>query len=72
MIRFHHKGCTSEVIRYVGQQPLVAGMIMKAAEWQFPDCRHPTKGEPAICPDCSKLVSLTSRCLEPIPETAEA
>lgn len=66
MIRFRHKGCQSEVIRYVGQAPAITGMAMKAAEWQFPDCRHPTQDEPIICPDCGAKVPLNNQGMEPI------
>lgn len=72
MIRFRHRGCQSEVIRYVGQAPTVTGIAMKSAEWQFPDCRHPKQGEPVSCPDCGKLVPLNSHGMEPITQAEPA
>lgn len=72
MIRFRHRGCPSEAIRYVGQEPLVPNTVVRAAEWQYPNGRHPNQGDQLICPDCGKVVMLNSYGLEPIPEeTAE-
>ena len=58
MIRFSH--CKSEVIRYVGENPLEAGSPMRSSEWQFQDGSYPAYGSirRIICPDCNQVVEL--------------
>jgi hypothetical protein len=76
VIRFRHKGCQSEVIRYVGQTPLTPLTKIDRADWQFPDCTHPQRYDILPrCPDCgTSLAYIDNARLEPIPEpeTAEA
>ena len=68
MIRFRHKGCKSEVIRYVGEVELVSGSSLHSSEWAYPDGTHPSpQSEQKVkCPDCLQSVEVSSRCLEPI------
>lgn len=74
MIRFRHKGCTSEVMRYVGQGTPGPGpgMAARSAEWQHPDCRHPGRNEkPPTCLDCGNQIAFSFNAkngIEPIHE----
>lgn len=75
MIRFRHKGCTSEVFRYVGQKaPELTGFMATPAEWQLPDCTHMKPGAENLpaCPDCGERVFFGASWCEPIPEPVEA
>lgn len=75
MIRYRHKGCTSEVFRYVGQgTPNLANFMHQPAEWQLPDCTHVKQGAQnlPVCPDCGEPVFFGTAWAEPIPEPVEA
>lgn len=68
-IRFRHKGCTSLVIVYHGEEPLESNPVMRSRDWAWPDGSRP---EPhthllAVCPDCESLIRIDRRHIEPIP-----
>lgn len=74
MIRFRHRGCRTEVIRYVGRAPLTPLTRIDRDEWQLPGGRHPEKRDILPrCPDCGEsLAYIDGARLERIPEPVAA
>lgn len=64
MVWFRHKGCTSPLVEYRGTVPLVAGTVMKQAEWFDVDGElAPTRF--VACPDCKgKVLICCGRLVE--------
>lgn len=65
---FRHRGCTSELIRYIGDKPLQSGTVMRSREWQWADGQTPTmlSYKSKKCPDCGFIVKITTEFLEEI------
>jgi len=65
---YRHRGCETPVLRYVGDEPLVAGMRVRTQDWQLQDGSRPQPGERMPnCPDCGEPVQLKSTWLEQCP-----
>lgn len=75
MVRFRHKGCRSEVIRYTGEAELVPGMRLISSEWLLPNGKQPDRFQMPLCPDCGRAVATGQygdNGLERIPEPVAA
>lgn len=67
MTAFRHKGCSSELIRFVGSE-LRSGMVMVATDWRLPDGTKPKEGQErtVTCPDCGEPVCVAIEYIERI------
>lgn len=74
MIRFRHRGCHTEVIRYVGKANLTPLTRIERQDWQLPGGKTPERGQILPkCQDCGEsLAWMDAARLEPIPETTTA
>ena len=62
MIRFRHRSCTNEVIRYIGAAALTPGTVMRQRDWTLPNGEESPE-RILDCPDCKKRVLIDARTL---------
>jgi hypothetical protein len=67
--RHNHEGCTSEIIRFLGEALYLEDgtpVAMSSAEWRHPDGRAIDYGSPMViwCPDCRRRVHIISNNLD--------
>lgn len=60
MKRFAHRTCSTELVRYVGDEPLVADTEMRSKEWRWGNGLPVLENEERVanCPDCGKRVGV--------------